>query len=81
MHSACVRKCVRPLNWFLLLLPFSLYAPPRPQCTAVTAGLITAQLAAGAGAGEGVRLERRGETAVKGKGDMETYWVLPNDPP
>ena len=47
-------------------------APGRIQCSARTAEAIRAQDPA-------IRLERRGVVEVKGKGSMETFWVLPSD--
>jgi class 3 adenylate cyclase len=45
--------------------------PCRAQCTARTAALIRAA------ADPALRVELRGRIDVKGKGPMETYWVLP----
>ena len=43
--------------------------PGRVQCSAVTAALIRAQ-------DPGVVLEARGSVEIKGKGSMETFWVV-----
>ena len=44
-------------------------APGQIQCSSVTADLIRAQDA-------GVQLALRGSVAIKGKGLMETYWIV-----
>ena len=46
--------------------------PGRAQCSSWTANLIRAACPAN------VKLERRGEVQIKGKGVMETFWVLPD---
>ena len=45
--------------------------PGRIQCSGVTADLIRAQ-------DPTVPLEQRGSVFIKGKGPMDTFWILPN---